>query len=173
MPSGKKKPEAANLSALLKGLSEAGIEFIVVGGLAAVAQGAPVTTFDLDIVHKQTDGNIRRLLTFLKSIDAYQRRPDEKIIIPTEKDLTAKGHLLLNTRLGPLDILAFIEQGRGFKELLADAVEIQLYGFKVYVLSLQTLIELKQDSKDPLKQYRLSIIRETIRQTSENDKHKK
>ncbi len=35
-------PQAADLSALLKGLCEAGIEFIVVGGLAAVAQEAPI-----------------------------------------------------------------------------------------------------------------------------------
>ncbi len=173
MPSRKKKPQAANLSALLKGLSEAGIDFIVVGGLAAVAQGAPVTTFDLDIVHKQTDGNIKRLLAFLKSIDAYQRRPDDKIITPTEKDLKAKGHLLLSTRLGPLDILAFIEQDRDYRELLADAVEIELYGNKVYVLSLQTLIELKQNSKDPADRYRLPILKETIRQTFANDKRKK
>jgi len=61
MPSRKENPQAANLSALLKGLSEAGIEFIIVGGLAAVAQGAPVTTFDLDIVHLQTDENTQKL----------------------------------------------------------------------------------------------------------------
>ena len=141
MPSGKKKLQAANLSALLKGLSEAGVDFIVVGGLAAVAQGAPVTTFDLDIVHKQTGENIKKLLVFLKSIDAFQRRPDDKIIAPTQEDLKTKGHLLLNTRLGPLDVLSFIERGRGYKDLLADAVEIELYGHKVYVLSLQKLIE--------------------------------
>jgi hypothetical protein len=34
----------SNLSALLKGLNEAGVEFVLVGGVAAVAQGAPVTT---------------------------------------------------------------------------------------------------------------------------------
>ena len=171
MPSGKKNLQAANLSALLKGLSEAGIEFIMVGGLAAVAQGAPVTTFDLDIVHHQTDENIKKLSVFLKSINAFQRRPDDKIVEPTEKDLKAKGHLLLNTRLGPLDILAFIEKGRGYKELLTDAVEIELYGYKVYVLCLQTLIELKRDYKDPMDRYRLPILKEAIRQT--RDKNKK
>jgi hypothetical protein len=170
MPSGKKNLQAADLSALLKGLSEAGLEFIVVGGLAAVAQGAPVTTFDLDIVHHQTDDNIKKLSVFLKSIDAFQRRPDDKIIEPTEADIKAKGHLLLNTRYGPLDILAFIEKGRGFKELLTDTVEIELYGHKVYVLSLHTLIELKRDSKDPKDRYRLPILIETIRQTRENNK---
>ena len=170
MPSRKEKPQAAELNALLKGLSEAGVEFIVVGGLAAVAQGAPVTTFDLDIVHHQTDENIKRLFIFLKSIDAYQRRPDDKIIQPNEKDLKGKEHILLKTRYGPLDILAFIEKGRGFKELLPDAVEIELHGYKVYVLSLHTILELKRDSKDPKDRYRLPILEETLRQIREEDK---
>ena len=169
MPSGKKNFQAANLGALLKGLGEAGIEFIVVGGLAAVAQGAPVTTFDLDIVHHQTAKNIKKLSVFLKSISAIQRRPDDKIIEPTEKDLKAKGHLLLNSRLGPLDILAFIEQGRGYRELLSDAVEIELYGYKVNVLSLHALIDLKRDSKDPQERHRLPILEETLRQIRGKD----
>lgn len=36
------KPLTANLSGLLEGLSTAGVEFIVVRGLAAVIQGAPM-----------------------------------------------------------------------------------------------------------------------------------
>ena len=64
MPIRRQSPPAADLSALLEGLCKAGIEFIVVGGLAAVIQGAPVTTFDLDIVHRQTGENIHKLLTF-------------------------------------------------------------------------------------------------------------
>lgn len=47
MPSNSKNPQAANLGALLKGLKEAGVDFILVGGVAAVAQGAPVTTVDM------------------------------------------------------------------------------------------------------------------------------
>ena len=67
MPSGKEKTEIAGLSALLEGLINAGIEFILVGGLAAVVQGAPITTMDVDIVHRQTAENIDKLLDFLKS----------------------------------------------------------------------------------------------------------
>ncbi len=170
MPSRKENLQTADLSALLKGLSEAAIEFIVVGGLAAVAQGAPVTTFDLDIVHHQTDENIKRLFEFLKSIDAYQRRPDDKIIEPTEEDLKGKGHILLNTRYGPLDVLAFIEKGHGFKELLTHTVEIEFQGYKVYVLSLDKILDLKRDSKDPKDRYRLSVLEETFRQIQEKSK---
>jgi hypothetical protein len=67
LPSDKGKKENAGLSALLEGLINAEIEFILVGGLAAVVQEAPITTMDVDIVHRQTAENIDKLLNFLKS----------------------------------------------------------------------------------------------------------
>jgi len=166
MPSKNKKLQVSDLSALLKGLNEAGIEFILVGGMAAVAQGAPITTFDLNIVHRQTEENIKKLIKFLKSIGAYQRRPDDKVIEPNDRDLQGKGHVLLATRFGPLDVLATIEKGRGFEELLTYTVEIEFKGFKVYVLSLKTIVALKRESKDPKDQYRLQILEETLHQVS-------
>ena len=169
MPSKNKKPQVSDLSALLKGLNEAGIEFILVGGMAAIAQGTPITTFDLDIVHRQTDENIEKLIKFLRSIGAYQRRPDDKVIEPDERDLQGKGHVLLTTRFGPLDVLATIEKGRGFEELLAYTVEIQFQDSKVYVLSLKTIVALKRESKDPKDQYRLQILEETLHQLSKNN----
>ncbi len=51
MPTGGRKPTSASLSEVLEGLLEAGVDFILVGGLAAVIQGAPFTTMDVDIVH--------------------------------------------------------------------------------------------------------------------------
>jgi len=57
-----------DLSAILEGLINAEVNFILVGGLAAVVQGAPVTTMDVDIVHSRSSENIIKLLAFLKSI---------------------------------------------------------------------------------------------------------
>ncbi len=87
MPSETEKPKIANLSALLKGLKEASVDFILVGGVAAVAQGAPVTTVDLDIVHRRNKDNIKKLSAFLQSINAYQRRPDDKIVKPDRRQI--------------------------------------------------------------------------------------
>ncbi len=169
MPSSIEKTQAADLSNLLKHLNDVGIEFVLVGGLAAVVQGVPISTFDMEIVHRQTDENIRKLLLLLKSLDAIQRRPDDKIIEPTEADLKAKGHILLTTRFGPLDILAFIEKDLGFEELIKDTVKIEFQGHAVYVLSLETIVKLKRDSKDPRDNYRMPILEETLQQISEND----
>ena len=169
MSSKNKKPQILDLSALLKGLNEAGVEFIIVGGMAAVVQGAPITTFDLDIVHRQTDENIKKLIKFLKSIDAYLRRPDDKLIRPDERDFYSEGHVLLTTCIGPLDVLAVIEKNLGFDDLLPNSVKIQFQGHKVYVLNLETIVALKRESKDPKDQYRLPILEETLHQITEEN----
>lgn len=151
-------------SALLEGLAESGIEFVLVGGLAAVAQGVPMTTLDVDIVHRRTETNIERLLTFLKSVDARQRRPDGKVLRPRKTDLTGKGHLLLRTSRGPLDVLGAIEGGLGFEDLLPHSVKIEFRKHTIYVLGLETLVALKRESKDPEDLIRLAMLEETLRQ---------
>ena len=59
MPSKKGKASGKDLSGVLEGLVHA-------GGLAAVVQGAPVTTMGVDIVHERSPGNITRLPAFLR-----------------------------------------------------------------------------------------------------------
>lgn len=148
MPSNKRNARRTDLSGLLEGLSGAGIEFILVGGLAAVIQGAPVTTMDLDIVHRQTPDNINKLLAFLKTIEAWHRRLDDKILEPTAEQLSAPDHCLLRTRFGPLDVLSAIEHGQSYDELLAHTVEIEFRNHTLRVLRLDTLIKLKESSND-------------------------
>ena len=167
MPTGGRKPTSASLGEILEGLLEAGVDFILVGGLAAVIQGAPVTTMDVDIVHSQSPENVARLLSFLKSVDAVHRRLDDRLIEPKERDLSGKGHVLLTTRIGPLDILAVIEGGRSYEGLLERTVEIDFRGHRLRVLDLRTLIELKKTSADPKDKQRLPVLKETLRQLDE------
>jgi predicted nucleotidyltransferase len=164
MPTGGKKPASTNLSKVLEGLLEAGVDFILVGGLAAVIQGAPVTTMDVDIVHSQSSENIARLIAFLKSVKAVHRRFDDKLIEPKESDLSGKGHVLLKTRTGPLDVSAVIEEGRSYEDLLEHTVDIDFRGHTLRVLDLKTLIELKKNSTNPKDKQRLPVLRETLQQ---------
>jgi hypothetical protein len=164
MPTGGGKPASANLSGVLEGLMEAGVDFILVGGLAAVIQGAPVTTMDVDIVHNQSPENIAKLLAFLRSVDAFHRRLDDKLIEPKEGDLSGKGHALFTTRLGPLDVLAVIEEGRSYGDLLDYTVEIDFRGHTLRVLDLKMLIQLKRTSTDPKDKQRMPMLKETLRQ---------
>ncbi len=153
-----------DLSAIIEGLIQADVRFILVGGLATVVQGAPVTTIDVDIVHQRTDQNISKLFNFLNSIQAVYRRPDDKIIEPRVKDLSGMGHALFSTRLGPLDVLAFIEQNQTYDDLIKYTVEIEFRGHTVHVLDIGKIIELKETSDDPKDRQRLPLLRETLRQ---------
>ena len=164
MPTRSGKPTGSDLSSVLEGLIKADIEFILVGGLAAVVQGAPVTTMDVDIVHKQSSENIAKLLGFLKSIDAFHRCPDDKVIRPKERDISGMGHALFTTRLGPLDVLAAVEEGRTYENLIEYTVEIEFRGHTVRVLNLKTLVELKRTSRDSKDRQRLPVLEETLRQ---------
>ena len=67
-----KKPKP-NFLEILKVLKEYQVEFIVVGGVCAVLHGAPISTFDLDLVHSRAPNNIDRLMVALKTLDAHYR----------------------------------------------------------------------------------------------------
>ncbi len=164
MPLSNAENRIIDLNALIEGLCEASVEFIIVGGIATVIQGAPITTIDLDIVHRQTVANIRNLLRFLKSVGAHYRRPDDKVIEPDEQILSAKGHSLLSTCFGPLDVLAVIEDGHSYDELRRDSVEIEFRGYKLQVLSLAKIIEMKRNSTYSKDLQRLPILEETLRE---------
>jgi len=153
-----------DLSAIIEGLILADVKFILVGGIAAVVKGAPVTTMDVDIVHNRSSENISKLVSFLKSTDAIYRRPDNKIIKPEEKDFLEMGHFLFSTRLGPIDVLAFIEQGQTYEDILDDTVQIEFRGHTIHVLDIRKMIELKKNSSDLKDKLRLPILEETFQQ---------
>lgn len=162
MPAGNNKVPKIDLSSLLEALSAAGVRFILVGGLAAVVQGAPVTTMDIDIVHERTRENISKLLAFLRSVEAIHRPPDNKIIEPKEQDISGTGHALFTTRLGPLDVLGAIEGEKTYEDLIAHTVNIAFRGHTIRVLDLKTLAELKRDSTKPEDKLRLAVLEETL-----------
>jgi len=149
---------------IIEELLKADIKFILVGGLAAVVQGAPVTTLDVDIVYDRSSKNIAKILTFLKSIDAFCRRPDDKVIQPKKDDFLIMGHRLFTTRLGPIDVSAFIEENKTYEDLIEHTVEIEFRCFVLHALDLKVLIDLKKTSNDPRDKQRMPVFEETLRQ---------
>lgn len=131
----------AGFRAVLEVLVEHRVEFIVVGGVAAVLHGAPVVTFDLDVLHRRSSENVERLLAALKSIRARYRDPRE--LAPSEEHLRGPGHQLLATTLGPVDVLGSLLDGVTFDDLVDRSVEVDLDGVRVRVLDLPTLLDQK------------------------------
>jgi len=65
----------ADPSSLLSTLRRHRVRFILVGGVAAVIEGAPVATFDVDVVHARDERNLERLLGALRERDRRDRQP--------------------------------------------------------------------------------------------------
>jgi hypothetical protein len=127
---------------ILQLLESHGVEYVVVGGVAAVLQGAPVTTFDIDALVKVDAANADRLLAALEVLDARYR--EHAALRPTRDELLAGGHLLLMTNSGPLDVLGFIGKGKRYEDF-AGAVSIIAVGdLPVRVLGIEALIEEKK-----------------------------
>lgn len=123
--------------AALRALAEGGVKFAVVGGLAAVLNGAPVNTFDLDIVPARDEENVARLLRVLEAIDADS----------------------------PLDIVGTVGRGLGYEDLLPHTVEMEAgAGVRVWVLDLATIIALKEELGGEKDLAVLPILRRTLEQ---------
>ena len=84
-------------------------------------------------------------------------------------DISYCGYALFVTCYGPFDALAVIEENRGYEDLLPDTVEIEFKGYKVRILNLKTLVELKKRSRSPEDSQKLSVLIETLRQSNTNE----
>ena len=134
----------ARFAELLQLLAGNQVEFIVVGMTAGVLQGAPLTTIDLDIVHRRTTENVARLCDVLTTLDAVYRH-DPRALRPQASHLAGPGHQLLATNHGDLDCLGAIDDdAAGYEQLLPRTIEMSLAsGLPIRVLSLAALIEAK------------------------------
>ena len=148
---------------ILELLNRHEVEYIVVGGVAAVIQGAPVTTFDLDALVRVGEGNAERLTIALDELEARYREHDSEIK-PTIDDILAGGHLLLLTRAGPLDLLGFIGNDVRYEDLLPSSTEFSMSVGTFRVLNLEELIRQKKESDRPKDRAMLEILEEALRQ---------
>jgi hypothetical protein len=148
----------------LQTLADHEVEFIVVGGVAAVALGAPVNTWDVDVVHSATRANVTRLLTALTALDAhYRHRPELR---PGESHLSSPGHQLLATRLGPLDVLGAIGKGHTYADLLPHSAEVAFSSsLRCRVLDLETQIAIKEEIGAEKDLAILPILRRTLEES--------
>jgi hypothetical protein len=153
---------SARSADILRILARKEVEFIVVGMAAGVLRGAPVTTIDLDIVHRRTPENVARLLHVLAELDAVYRH-DPRKLRPNESHLLGPGHQLLTTTNGDLDCLGAIDQGKSYEDLLEQATEMKLAeGLSVRVLSLTALIEIKERLGRPKDLAVIPVLRATL-----------
>jgi hypothetical protein len=122
------------------------VELNVVGGVAAVIGGAPIATFDLDVVPARNAANLARLQAALDELEARYRDPAGRLLRPQAPALAGEGHHLLLTRCGPVDVLGAIGRGLRYEDLLPVAEAVDLGGLTMHMLGLSALIRTKEEA---------------------------
>jgi hypothetical protein len=154
---------------LLVALVNGDVAFIVVGGVAAVLEGAPMSTFDLDIVYALDEENLTRLARVLWDLEAIYVDPAGRSIRPDVDRLRGGGHHLLRTRYGRLDVLGSVGADQVFEDLLPKSRTREIHGLEVSVLTLEALIATKEIAGRSKDRAALHLLRETLEERRNRD----
>ncbi len=138
------------------------VDFVIVGGIAAILQGSPVMTEDLDLVYSTEPDNVSRLAHAVREIEARYRDPAGRIIEPDEAKLASLRINLLDTRLGKLDLLWTIGNGAAFIDLLPRCETFEVAGLRLSVIPLEVLIEAKEIADRPKDRQALPFLRQLL-----------
>jgi len=125
------------------------IDFIVVGGIAAILHGAPIMTADVDILFEAKPENIKRLVEALQRVGAYYADPIGRHFEPDVYKLTNFKMNLLRTDFGRLDVLPTIGVSKTYGDLVDQTVEYEVEGLRLKVLGLEAIIESKEAAGRP------------------------
>jgi hypothetical protein len=141
---------AADFGGIIGLLADAGVEFVIVGGLAAQAHGAARLTQDVDLVYRRTPENIARLAAALAPHAPYLRGAPPGLPFRFDAPTIQRGlNFTLTTRLGDLDLLGEIVGGGGYEQLSAHSTPLKVFGRQVLVLELAALIRAKRAAGRP------------------------
>jgi hypothetical protein len=103
---------------VLRVLTRNEVEFIVVGGVAAILQGSPLTTEDVDIVYLDSEQNNIRLAKALGDLEAHYFDPAGRHIEPNAARLASMRVHLLNTNCGRVDVLRAVGKNLAYPDLV-------------------------------------------------------
>lgn len=160
------------LPLILATLVKRDVQFVVIGAIAAIAQGGPLITQDLDITPARDAHNLERLATALKDLNARMRIPNDPsgIEFPIEpRFLGSVDSWTLNTPSGGIDLLFAPSGTKGYVDLKRSAVPAELWGHEVLVASLPDIIRMKQAAGRPKDLAQIPALRETLELRRERD----
>jgi hypothetical protein len=136
---------------MLRRLTEAGVDFVVIGGIAMLLHGSSRLTRDLDIVFAPDQGNLEALGGVLVELEARLREINEDVpFVPDSGTLRNVQLLTLDTAAGWLDVHRNVDGAPRYGALSRHAERMDLGGFSVLVASPDDMIAMKLAAGRPV-----------------------
>jgi hypothetical protein len=134
-----------DLRELFRTLAEHGVDYLVIGGVAAQVHGHRRTTKDLDVTPAPDSENFKRLAAALVTLDAHPVELGARAPIPTAEQLHVAAVVPpLTTRHGELHILNDVPGATDYAGMRTRALTTDLDGIVVHIVSVDDLIRMKQ-----------------------------
>lgn len=135
---------------LIRTLAQSHVEFIIVGGAAAIGHGSSRLTSDLDIVYRRTQENISRLVQALAPLKPYLRGAPPRLPFQWGDETLKKGlNFTLVTTLGAIDLLGEITGGGSFENIKPHSITLNLHETDCLCLGIEWLIKVKRAAGRP------------------------
>lgn len=151
---------------LLRTLVREGVEFVVIGGLAANIHGVTIPTYDIDICYDRSYENLKRLSSALKPYHPTLRGAPANLPFRLDPETLKAGlNFTLETDLGNLDLLGEVGGVGWFKDVKGASSEVRVREMQLYVLGLAALIKAKKFAgrkKDEMMILELEAIQELL-----------
>ena len=140
-----------DLAQVIPPLVRANVDFILIGGMAAILHGSARVTFDVDVVYSRRHENIERLTTALAPHRPYLRNAPSGLPFAWDTKTIRDGlNLTLTTDLGDIDLRGDVAGGGGtYNDLLSHSFEVKAFGVRFKCLNLPTLIRIKEAAGRP------------------------
>jgi predicted nucleotidyltransferase len=134
-----------SLLGMVRGLGEAGVKYVVIGGVAGAAHGSVRVTDDLDICYETSEENRSRLAALLVGWQAYLRGVEPGLpFILDERTLRDSETLTLVTSQGNLDLFQRVAGVGSYADCIARSEGVAVGDVRFDVLDLRALIDAKR-----------------------------
>lgn len=135
---------------LLERLVRAGVDFVIVGGFAGVVHGCTYVTQDIDICCDFSTANLLALQKALSDLEPVHRMTPKRIKLRlTEQTCGQFKNLYLDTKIGRLDCLSFIDGLGDYYQVKRASRLVAVEDMKICVLTLDALIKTKRAMNRP------------------------
>lgn len=140
----------SNFFDLLGQLVKADVDFVIVGGFAGVVHGCTYVTQDMDICCDFSEANLLRLQKAVSDLHPVHRMtPSRRKLRLTKENCRRFKNLYLNTDIGRLDCLSFIDGLGDYKKVKRASEVIEVEGMQLYVLNIDALVKSKKAMNRP------------------------
>jgi len=135
---------------LLTRLNKEGVKFVIIGGFAGVVHGCTLVTQDIDICCEFTSENLLLLQKTVADLNPVHRMTAGRVKLDlTKENCKDYKNLYLDTDLGQLDCLSFVDGIGDFEKVAEFSQVIEVEKLKFHVLSIDALIEAKKAMNRP------------------------